>query len=68
MSNKTYDTLRFIAQIVLPAIGTFYFTLGQIWNFPLGEEVVGTITALVAFMGALLKISSINYHTKEKQD
>jgi len=68
MSNKTYDNLRFIAQIVLPAIGTFYFTLGQIWNFPLGEEVVGTITALVAFMGALLKISSINYHTKEKQD
>lgn len=68
MSNKTYDNLRFIAQIVLPAIGTFYFTLGQIWSFPLGEEVVGTITALVAFMGALLKISSINYHTKEKQD
>lgn len=68
MSNKTYDILRFIAQIVLPAIGTFYFTLGQIWNFPLGEEVVGTITALVAFMGALLKISSINYHAKEKQD
>lgn len=68
MSNKTYDILKFIAQIVLPAIGTFYFTLGQIWNFPLGEEVVGTITAIVAFMGALLKISSINYHTKEKQD
>ena len=65
MSNKTYDILKFIAQIVLPAIGTFYFTLGQIWNFPLGEEVVGTITAIVAFMGALLKLSSMNYHGKQ---
>lgn len=65
MSNKTYDILKFIAQIVLPAIGTFYFTLGQIWNFPLGEEVVGTITAIVAFMGATLKLSSMNYHGKQ---
>ena len=28
--NKTYDILKYIAQIVLPALGTLYFALAQI--------------------------------------
>lgn len=62
MSNKTYDILKYIAQIVLPAVGTLYFALANIWGFPYGEEVVGTITAVDTFMGVLLKISSDNYY------
>lgn len=61
MSNKCYDILKFIAQIVLPAIGTLYFALARIWGFPFAEEIVGTITAIDAFLGALLGISSIGY-------
>ena len=38
MSNKVYDILKFIAQIVLPAIGTLYFALAGIWNLPYGEQ------------------------------
>jgi hypothetical protein len=66
MSNKAYDVLKFIAQIVLPAIGTLYFALARIWGFPYAEEVVGTITAVDAFLGAILGISTIAYN-KEKQ-
>ena len=44
MSNKLYDVLKYIAQIILPAIGTLYFALAGIWGLPYGEEVVGTIT------------------------
>ena len=36
MSNKVYDILKFIAQVVLPALGTLYFALAGIWNWPLG--------------------------------
>jgi hypothetical protein len=61
MSNKVYDILKFIAQIVLPALGTLYFTLSQIWGLPYGEQIVGTITAIDTFLGALLKISTSRY-------
>lgn len=61
MSNKVYGILKFIAQIVLPALGTLYFALSSIWGFPYGEQIVGTVTAVDAFLGALLGISSVSY-------
>ncbi len=69
MSNKVYDILKFIAQILLPALGTLYFALARIWNFPFAEEIVGTITAVDAFLGALLGISTMQYNkAKENQE
>lgn len=62
MSNKTYDILKYIAQIVLPAVGTLYFALSSIWGLPYGEQIVGTITAIDAFLGAVLKISTDKYN------
>lgn len=64
MSNKVYDILKWIAQLLLPALGTLYFALAGIWNFPFAEEVVGTITAVDTFLGVLLGISTINYNKK----
>lgn len=61
MSNKTYDILKWVAQILLPALGAFYFALAKIWGLPYSNEVVGTITAVDAFLGALLGISTIQY-------
>lgn len=61
ISNKTYDILKYIAQIVLPALGTLYFALSTIWGLPYGEQVVGTITAIDAFLGALLGISTAQW-------
>lgn len=65
MNNKTYDLLKYIAQIVLPACGTLYFALASIWGLPYGQEVVGTITAVDTFLGALLMISTANYNDEE---
>lgn len=67
MSNKTYDILKRIAQYVLPALGTLYFALAQIWGLPFGEEIVGTITAIDAFLGAVLGISTTKYNKEEKK-
>lgn len=61
MDNKTYDILKYIAQIVLPATATLYFALASIWGLPYGEQIVGTITAVDTFLGAILMISSSNY-------
>lgn len=61
-SCKVYDVLKFIAQIVLPALGTLYFALASIWGLPYGEQIVGTITAIDAFLGTILGISSSQYN------
>ena len=62
MSNKTYDILKWIAQLLLPALGTLYFALASIWVFPYGEQIVGTITALDTFLGVILGISTAEYN------
>ena len=61
LSNKAYDTLKWIAQIVLPAFATLYATISIICGIPYGDEVVGTISAIDVFLGALLGISSRKY-------
>ena len=66
MSNKVYDVLKYITQIGLPAVGTLYFALSGIWGLPYAEQVVGTITAIVTFLGVLLGISNANYKKEER--
>lgn len=68
-NNRLYDTLKYLTQIGLPALGTLYFALSQIWGLPAGEEVVGTIVALTAFLGVLLGVNSAAYnHSSAKYD
>lgn len=61
LNNKTYDFLKWIAQILLPALGTLYMALAKVWGFPYSTEIVGTITAVDLFLGAVLGISTSNY-------
>lgn len=65
LPNKVYDVLKYVTQIVLPAIGTLYFAISGIWGLPNAEQVVGTITAIVTFLGVLLGIASANYKKEE---
>lgn len=65
LSNNAYDILKWIAQILLPALGTLYFALSKIWGLPWSTEVVGTIAAVDTFLGALLGISSAEYNREQ---
>lgn len=65
ISNETYDVLLAVATYVLPAVGTLYFALASIWGLPFGEEIVGTITAVDAFMGAVIKAAKNGYQEEE---
>ena len=62
LSNKAYDIIKYIAQYILPAIGTLYFALAGIWGLPYAEQIVGTITAVDTFLGVILGISSKRYN------
>lgn len=68
LPNKVYDWLKWIAELVLPAVGTLYFALSGIWEFPFGEEIVGTIVAVDAFLGMLLGISTVTYNKKTRAE
>ena len=68
MTDKMYDALKWVAQIFLPAVATLYFAIAQIWGLPYGEEIVGTITAIDAFLGALLGISTYQYNKDRSND
>lgn len=68
MNNKAYDVLKFIAQIVLPAIATLYFGLAQIWGLPYAEAIIGTISIVDAFLGTVLGISTYNYNKLKEGD
>lgn len=67
MSNKTYDKMKWVAQYLIPALGTLYFALAGIWGLPYGEQIVGTLTAVDTFLGIVLGLSSSKY-IKEEED
>lgn len=68
MTNKTYDVLKYIAQIVLPAMATLYYTLAGIWGLPYSEQIVGTFAAIDTFLGVVLKISSNKYYAGKHEE
>ena len=60
-NNKVYDVLKWIAMYFLPALGTLYFALASVWGLPYGEQILGTISAVDAFLGVVLGISKACY-------
>ena len=66
-TNKEYDFWKQVCLVYLPALGTLYFALSQIWGLPYGEQIVGTISAIDTFLGVCLGISSDNYYKKMLQ-
>lgn len=67
MSNKVYDVLKFIAQIVLPALATLYAGLAKVWGVPYGVEIPATIMLIDTALGTVLGISTAQYN-KNKED
>lgn len=68
LDEKVYKILKYVAQVGLPALGTLYSALSQIWGFPYGEEIVGTILAIDTFLGALLMISTSKYNKAQNKE
>lgn len=61
MKNKTYDILKYIAQIFLPALTVFVGVVLQCFEVNYTDIVITIMTAFDAFLGSILMISSNNY-------
>lgn len=66
MTNKQYDFLNALVRIILPALGTMYFGLSQIWGFPMAEQVVGSITVICLFLGLIVKLAGAGWKADEE--
>lgn len=66
--NRTYDILKYVALIALPAIQVFWLTIGKIWNINYTVEIGATIGAVALLLGTLLGVSTKNWLAEKKQD
>lgn len=62
LNNKAYDFLKWLITIFLPATGSLYFALSQVWHFPGAENVNGTINSICIFLGLLIGYSTRQYN------
>lgn len=68
LDDKTYSVLKTIGTLCLPALATFYATLGKIWGLPFTAEIPATIMALDTFLNACLGLSSAEYYKDLNED
>lgn len=62
LSDKTYDILKWVVMLLLPALATLVTALGKIWGFALAPQISETIVAVNAALAMILGISTINYN------
>ena len=63
MSNQTFNTLRFIEQLILP-IATFISAISEIFGFAWGVEVAAALGAVNILMGAVIEAARNSYNAK----
>lgn len=64
LTNKTYDKIKFLVQIVAPALIVLIAGLGDLYSFDT-QNIIGLITLLVTFTGSVLGISNLQYKKGE---
>lgn len=67
LSDAQYEFLKKLTTVIIPAVSALYFALAQIWDLPKVEEVLGTIAALIAFLGVLLGVSTKSYNKSDSK-
>lgn len=65
LSNRLYDILKGVAQIWLPAAGTAYLGLAQIWNLPSADQVIQSVVVVDTFLGVVLGLSTSKYNQSD---
>lgn len=61
MKNKTYDKLKWIAIVFLPALTTFLGVILNSLEVKNTEVILTIMTAFATFLGTILGISNIKY-------
>ena len=62
LKNETYDALKWVAQVALPAVLTFIGVVMTTLDIPHVEAVLTIGAAADTLLGALLGVSTANYN------
>lgn len=65
MPKKVYDIGKWVLLTLVPAAITLVTALGHIYGFDT-TVIVGTVSAVAAFAGAILGIDSVYYAKQEE--
>lgn len=65
LSDNLYKTIKWAVGIVLPAAATLILALGEIWDWPNMNQIVGTVTALSTFLGVVAGVSTFQYNESD---
>ena len=68
IDNKTYNYLKWIVVVLLPALGTLIGTVGTAFNWEYTQVILVIITAVTTFLGALIGVSTIGYNNAQIND
>ena len=63
MSNKVYDILKWVLLVAVAPTIAFITGLGELYGFDT-TLIVGTISLVATFLGALLGVSNVKYNKR----
>ena len=63
MSNKVYDILKWILLVAVATTIALITGLGELYGFDT-TLIVGTISLVATFLGALLGVSNVKYNKR----
>lgn len=64
---KLHDFIKWMVLVVLPGLSTLYIGLATAWNWDNITAIAATISAVTAFLGGLVGISSHNYRNSDER-
>ena len=59
LPSRVYDVLKWLALIVLPAIGVLVQTLGPVWGWTWADQAATTINAVALAIGVVIGASTL---------
>lgn len=68
MTDKTFNFIRFLAEIAISAVGALYYAIADIWSLPYGDAVVATCAAVSAFLGIFTEWQRYKYQQNKEND
>ena len=61
LSDNTYNILKWVIALVIPAVAVFYGNLGPDWGWYNPQLIVKTITEIQLLLGTIFGISCYSY-------
>lgn len=61
LPEKVYDLIKWLSQVVIPALGALYLGIAQLLEWQNAEKVVAILALICTFINVVLGISSRQY-------